>query len=210
MKASSRDEEVGLLASKESFRSYQSHFSPTEVQDYPIDYPKQIEFASTKEVTSGDYRREKKKTRSRRSFWSHIDPNAFQFGLRMAVLLTLSSLFVLIRTEDYKYPDAMWVLVSVLFVCWFPSLDAASVIEKIIQRLIGTFVGAFLGLGCGFLSLLFPERVSQAVFLSICMFVFNFLIVFLAGQCKVGPLKVIRRFAYATILVRSNIVSRKE
>jgi hypothetical protein len=36
----------------------------------------------------------------------------------------------------------MWILVSVLFVCWFPSLDAASVVEKIVQWSIGTFVRA--------------------------------------------------------------------
>ena len=119
-----------------------------------------------------------------------MDKGAMQFGLRMAVLLTLSSLFILVRTDNYQYPDGMWVLVSVLFVCWFPSLDAASVIEKIIQRLIGTFVGAFFVLSCGFLSLfLFETRMLQATFLAFCMFLFNFLIIRLAGQCKVGQLK---------------------
>lgn len=54
-----------------------------------------------------------------------IDWNAVQFAIRMAILLTISSLFVLIRTPNFHYPDAMWVLVSVLFVSWFPSLDAA-------------------------------------------------------------------------------------
>lgn len=94
----------------------------------------------------------------------------------------------------------MWVLVSVLFVCWFPALDAASVVEKIIQRLIGTFVGAFLGLSCGFVSILaFDDEVLQTIFIGLCMFVFCFLIIFGAGQTKVGRVKVIRRFAYATI-----------
>ena len=130
-----------------------------------------------------------------------IDKNALQFALRMAVLLTISSLFVLIQTDNVKYPDGMWVLVSVLFVCWFPALDAASVIEKIIQRLIGTFVGATLGLTCGFLSLvLWKTRAQQATFLAFCLFVITFGIIFLAGQCKVGPLKVIKKFNYATIL----------
>ena len=130
---------------------------------------------------------------------SKIDKGAFQFGVRMAVMLTFTSLFVLVRTQDYTYPAGMWVLVSTLFVCWFPALDAASVIEQIVQRLIGTFVGAVLGLSCGFLSLLFPNPVQQSIFIAVCMFVVNFLIVFLAGQCKVGRVKVIRRFAYATI-----------
>ena len=130
-----------------------------------------------------------------------IDKNALQFALRMAVLLTISSLFVLVQTDENKYPGGMWVLVSVLFVCWFPALDAASVIEKIIQRLIGTFVGAALGLTCGFLSLvLWKTRAQQATFLAFCLFVITFGIIFLAGQCKVGPLKVIKKFNYATIL----------
>jgi len=130
-----------------------------------------------------------------------IDWDAAQFAMRMAVLLTLSSLFVLIRPKDYHYPDGMWVLVSVLFVCWFPSLDAASVIEKIMQRLIGTFVGAALGLSLGFFSLwAFSNRQHQAIFLACCIFVVNFMVIFVAGQCRVGRVKVIRRFAYATIL----------
>ncbi len=84
---------------------------------------------------------------------SNIDWDAALFAIRMAVLLTILSLFVLIRTPTWHCPDGMWGLVSVLFVCWFPSLDAASVVEKIVQQLIGTFVGAALGLSLGFFSL---------------------------------------------------------
>lgn len=133
--------------------------------------------------------------------WSRIDTAAAQFAARMAFLLTVSGLFVVIRSDKWNWPDAMWVLISVLFVCWFPALDAASVIEKIVQRLIGTFIGAMLGLCCGFTSLLlFRDTKLQKVFVMICMFVFNFLIIFLAGQFKVGQVKVIRSYAYATIL----------
>ena len=142
-----------------------------------------------------------KTEKKQQSLWARIDQGAVQFALRMAILLSVSALFVLIRSDDYHFPDGMWVLVSVLFVCWFPSLDAASVIEKIVQRLIGTFVGATLGLSCGFTSIyLFESRNSQAVFLEVCMFIFNFGIIFAAGQAKVGAVKVIRKFAYATIL----------
>lgn len=115
--------------------------------------------------------------------------------------MAISALFVLIRTDDWCYPDGMWVLVSVLFVSWFPALDAASVIEKIMQRLIGTFVRASLGLSCGFFSLwAFPTRTVAATFLAICVFVINFGVIFLAGQCKVGSKKVISQYAYDTIL----------
>jgi len=138
-----------------------------------------------------------------------FEPAAVQFAMRMAILLTLSSLFVLVKDANgHRFPDGMWVLVSVLFVCWFPSLDAASVIEKSTQRLIGTAIGAFFGLSCGFCSLwLFPDTTTsqrqsryQAAFLGVCMLVFNFAFIWLAGQCKAGAKKVIRRYAYATIL----------
>ncbi|KAL3942044.1 MAG: hypothetical protein SGBAC_003705 [Bacillariaceae sp.] len=139
--------------------------------------------------------------RKKKTLWELVDKTAFQFALRMGILLWFSSLFVLIRTEDFKFPDGMWVLVTVLFVSWFPQLDAASVIEKIIQRLLGTFIGAFLGLACGFASLLFTTtHLTQSIFLGTCVFIFNFLIIFIAGQFKVGRVKVIKRFAYATIL----------
>jgi hypothetical protein len=139
--------------------------------------------------------------KKRKTAWEKVDKTAFQFALRMGILLWFSSLFVLIRTESWKMPDGMWVLVTVLFVSWFPQLDAASVIEKIIQRLMGTFLGAVLGLACGFASLIFTDQhITQSIFLGTCVFVFNFLIIFIAGQFNVGRVKVIKRFAYATIL----------
>lgn len=97
------------------------------------------------------------------------------------------------------------VLITTLFVCWFPSLDAASVIEKVVQRLIGTFIGAVLGLSCGFASIFVYDkegdsRFEQSIFIGICFFIVNFFIVFLAGQVKVDGATVINRFNYATIL----------
>ena len=164
--------------------------------------PCQVSLKSSTTIDDEEHPRTKPKNKQNQSLWDRIDHDALQFALRMAILLAISALFVLIHTENYHFPDGMWVLVSVLFVCWFPSLDAASVIEKIIQRLIGTFVGAFLGLSCGFISIYLFEssRRDQAIFLEACMFLFNFGIIFAAGQAKVGAVKVIRKFAYATIL----------
>lgn len=163
-----------------------------------VRYPSQIEFES---LNDNNETTQRSGESSSKPLFSKIDRTALQFAFRMATLLTVSSLFVLVRTDTWHYPDGMWVIVSVLFVCWFPALDAASVIEKIIQRLIGTFVGAVLGLSCGFISIIFFQTHKyQAIFLGCCMFLFNFGIIFFAGQCKVGRLKVIRRYAYATIL----------
>mmetsp|Transcript_48503 Transcript_48503/g.146314 ORF Transcript_48503/g.146314 Transcript_48503/m.146314 type:complete len:538 (-) Transcript_48503:276-1889(-) len=136
-----------------------------------------------------------------------IDRGAFHFALRMAVLLTIGSLFVLIRAPGDEggsgkgYPQGMWVLVTLLFVCWFPSLDAASVIEKSVQRLIGTFIGASIGFLCGFTSLAIKNEALQVLFLASCVFVVVFLVIFLSGNFRIGRgKKIMQRFNYATIL----------
>ena len=66
------------------------------------------------------------------------DKDAIQFGTRMSVCLTVSSLFVLVQlpNSDDNFPEGMWVLITVLFVCWFPQGDAASVIEKRVRELL--------------------------------------------------------------------------
>ena len=46
-----------------------------------------------------------KKKKQHNAWFSKIDVGAFQFGLRMAVVLTFSSLFVLVHTDTWKYPD---------------------------------------------------------------------------------------------------------
>ncbi|CAB9505079.1 expressed unknown protein [Seminavis robusta] len=85
-----------------------------------------------------------------------IDRDAVYFGVRMTLCITIASFFILLRSPGDEFmPQAFWVVVTVLFVCWFPtSLDAASVVEKSLQRLYGTIIGAFSGISCGFLSLL--------------------------------------------------------
>mmetsp|Transcript_44756 Transcript_44756/g.136577 ORF Transcript_44756/g.136577 Transcript_44756/m.136577 type:complete len:287 (-) Transcript_44756:1116-1976(-) len=133
---------------------------------------------------------------------SLVDTGSFLFALRMAVLLTIGSLFVLVRMPGEEgYPQGMWVLVTMLFVSWFPRLDAASVIEKSTQRLMGTLVGASLGLLCGFASTAFKHHAAQATFLGVCMFTITFLVVFSSGNFRIGQgKKIMQRFGYATIL----------
>ena len=141
-----------------------------------------------------------------------LDRDPFQFAFRMAVVLTFSSLFVLLRTSDHlSFPNGMWVYVTVLNVSWFPTLrDAASVFEKTMQRWLGTMLGAILGLSCGFLSLALTGRPQQATFLGICMFVVSFGVVAIAGQIKYGNQKLIQKVSYATCLclltVRTDVV----
>jgi Aluminium activated malate transporter len=173
------DEESGLSVGSES--SISSGYSHTFSESSSGDVNKYM-------IPIHDLVEEEEGPKKHQSLWSRIDKGALQFALRMAVLLSISALFVLIRTDNW-------------FVCWFPALDAASVIEKIVQRLIGTFVGAVLGLSCGFISIyFFKSRTYQSIFLEVCMFVIVFGIIFGAGQAKVGSTKVIRKFAYATIL----------
>jgi hypothetical protein len=132
-----------------------------------------------------------------------IDRNAVHFGVRMAILLTVSSLFVIVG-QGKQYPQGMWVFISVLFVSWFPSLDAASVIEKIRQRLIGTFSGAAIALAIGFPSLYILQhygQTAQTIFLTLAIATVTFLFTFSIVQFRVGRgVKVVQKFNYASIL----------
>lgn len=134
----------------------------------------------------------------KKRWWRKLSLNrdAVHFGTRMAVTLTVSSVFALVQS----YPQGLWVYISVLFVSWFPSLDAASVIEKSLQRLMGTIIGALLGLICGFLSLAMPHGAPQAIFLACCIGVVTFGITFSTIQFRVGRTPIIQRYNYASIL----------
>ena len=141
--------------------------------------------------------------------------DAVHFGIRMAICMTISSFFTLWPQDTtQRYPQSMWVLITVLFVCWFPSLDAASVVEKSLQRLYGTFIGASVGLLCGFVSLAIlgwrgetetttngvyhPGR--QALFVGICICVYTFIICWAAVQYQVRGKRIIASYNYACIL----------
>jgi hypothetical protein len=137
-----------------------------------------------------------------------FDRDAIHFGVRLSLLLTLSSLFVVIRDVANEWPEGQWVVITVLFVSWFPRLDAASVIEKSIQRIMGTLLGGFMGLVCGSLSLHMPDATgphgarNQAICIEICFALVTFLFCFLSAQLKVGKTgaRIVDRYNYATIL----------
>ena len=136
----------------------------------------------------------------------NLDGNALAFGTRMSICITFSSLFMLIGNpiNGNKYPQGMWVIITVLFVCWFPSLDAASVVEKCIQRIYGTIIGATVALLCGFASLGFwsNNKAMQGVFVGLCICVYTFIICWAALQFYVEgtATKIISRYNYACIL----------
>ena len=120
----------------------------------------------------------------------NINEDAIHFGIRMSVCLTVSSLFVLAQlpTDKDKFPEGMWVLITVLFVYWFLQLDAASVLGKSILRLIGTLIGASVAISCGFLSLYTVDTYGyrgQAVCLAICMSLVSFVVYSYAVHTKV-------------------------
>ncbi|KAL7570065.1 hypothetical protein ACA910_017100 [Epithemia clementina (nom. ined.)] len=159
------------------------------------------------------------------SSWNvrQLDQNALAFGTRMSVCITMASLFTLIGDPitGVTYPQGMWVIITVLFVCWFPSLDAASVVEKSIQRIYGTLIGASVGLVCGFASLLlcyqsppsssstlsystkyYYDKRMQAIFVGLCIGIYTFVICWAANQFHVrgSNTKIIDRYNYACIL----------
>ena len=114
---------------------------------------------------------------------SNVRPKAVRFAARMSAALTLSSLFWLIP----GYPQGAWVYITALMVCWFPAMDAASVIKKTIQRIQGTIMGAILGLLVGFFSFVIDTnqgRAKQAVFLGVMIALVTFLYTFLFVQYR--------------------------
>jgi Fusaric acid resistance protein-like len=130
----------------------------------------------------------------------HSDEVAF--AARLAVVLTVCSMFVLVRFygphHNEPFPMGGWVAISALFVSWFPSLDAASVLEKIMQRWLGTIIGAILAFICGMTAISVPilannPRTYQAVFLAICALIVTFVVVSLAGLIRVGSYHVRRK-----------------
>jgi len=82
-------------------------------------------------------------------------------------------------------------------VSWFPSLDAASVVEKTFQRILGTCIGACLGVGVGFLSILMPNFRAQAIFLGTCIAIITFLYSFASLQFKTS---IAGKYSYASLL----------
>ena len=88
----------------------------------PIDSIWLLKQEASTQFGGDDDREDNARKKKRKPWYATIDMEAFQFALRMAILLTVSALFVLCGDANDKYPSGMWVLVSVLFVSWFPSL----------------------------------------------------------------------------------------
>lgn len=152
-----------------------------------------------------------------------IHSDEVAFGARLAVVLTICSLFVLIRFfgthHNESFPMGGWVAISALFVSWFPNLDAASVFEKMSQRWMGTMIGATLGFSCGMISITVPifknnPRTYQSMFLAFCMLIVTFVVVTVAGLIRVGSTnvrrkshlsqpKLIDKYSYAVLLCMS-------
>jgi hypothetical protein len=130
---------------------------------------------------------------------SSVDRNAVRFGIRLAFVLTMSSLFVLAQSpESQSYPQGVWVYISALMVSWFPSMDVASVAEKTFQRVVGTLIGASISIALGFLSLRLQMTsfVLQGIFIGCCIAVLSFAISFAMVQYKTS----LGKYSYACML----------
>lgn len=134
-----------------------------------------------------------------------LDRDGARFAMRMSVILSFCTLFVLCNWIDHGF----WVYVTVLNVSWFPRLDAASVMEKTLQRWMGTMLGAALGLACGFLSLLVPASPQHEIFLFAATAAVVFAVLATAGTVRVGGAgagapkqrkRIIDMYSYATCL----------
>jgi hypothetical protein len=189
-----------------SFNGNKTQRFATVAEDSPL-----LETELKNNFSSKDVKAPNTSLHRRKNVWARLlrfDADAVRFAARLAVVLLLSALFDLLRSPKTHstYPYGTWVIISALFVSWFPSLDAASVLEKIMQRWLGTVIGGILGIICGVLSLTFPARPGQAWFIGISILGVTFCVVSLAGIMQYGRVKIIQRFSYATLLCMSTFI----
>ncbi|CAB9510083.1 expressed unknown protein [Seminavis robusta] len=136
--------------------------------------------------------------------------DAFRFGVRVAILVGFSSLFAtnsipILGQEGIhiEWPQGMWVTVSSLMVCWFPKLDAASVVQKSLQRLGGTLLGGFLALICGIMSRwILPKYVyRRAIFLHLSYALICFGVTYLSMRIRLDRTSsIMNKYNYGTVL----------
>ena len=136
-----------------------------------------------------------------RSAKTVLDKSALQFGVRISSLLFISSLFVIVTPNGRSWPQGSWVMITTLMVSWFPSMDAASVIEKSIQRCMGTLFGGFLGLLFGFSCYKISHQRTRVICLEICYVLAVFMVCFISVKYQLTRTqKFITRYSYATSL----------
>jgi hypothetical protein len=110
-------------------------------------------------------------------------------------------LFVVIKIDGKAWHQGGWVVITTLMVSWFPSMDAASVIEKSIQRCMGPLFGGFLGLLLGFLCYQISHKPTRVVCLEACFLLGIFGVCFLSVQLKLSrTVTVVSRYSYAISL----------
>lgn len=126
-----------------------------------------------------------------------VNTDAFGFALRMSIVLTTSTFFVLYHPTD-PYPQGSWVFITCLVVSWFPSsMSAASVVKKTFERIVGTIIGSLLALAVGFVTSSVSDVSYQAMILGCSVFVVTFGVAFL----NVSHSGVFGKHPYASLLV---------
>jgi len=130
-----------------------------------------------------------------------LDLDAVVFGLRLSLVLTLASLFVILphnEGADSVIPESVWVYITVCLCSYFPdTLDAASVVKKVFQRMLGTSLGAVLGLGVGFL---FLNPVDDVRIRGLVLGCTVAVLSFLWGFVSVLTIDSMREYSYAVLL----------
>jgi hypothetical protein len=128
---------------------------------------------------------------------SLVNADAFGFALRISLVLTTSSFFVLYHPAD-PYPQGSWVFITCLVVSWYPSsMDAASVLKKTVQRIIGTILGSLVALAVGFLMRTVSDVHHQAIVLGSSVAIISFCVPYLV----VHNSNFFGDYSYASLLV---------
>jgi hypothetical protein len=181
-----QQEEAGHLLPRRHNKEYDALDRGESVREHHVRFGSEV-------LIHNDIRERKPK--------SGIDPSASQFGARISFLLFIASLFIVVRPNGKGWPQGSWVVITTLMVSWFPSMDAASIIEKSIQRCMGTLSGGFLGLFLGFLCYKIPNMRTRVICLELCFVLGVFFICFWSVQYKLSrTTKLISLYSYASSL----------
>lgn len=107
----------------------------------------------------------------------------FIFASRVAVSMTIASLFVLLFPPTDPYPNAIWVVTTAAVVSWVDDLNTASAVQKMYERCLGTLVGAAIGVILGFIGFAASSNdIHQAAFLGVLFAITSFIVPYVCDR----------------------------
>lgn len=125
-----------------------------------------------------------------------VDPDVWRFAVRVGVAVAVALFISLYGTpQDPIVQDPSFLIITVVLVSWFPSLQGSEIFSKVKQRVIGTIYGVSLGLAVGFIGITFPtvQGTRWFYFASISVITFVHAVVF-------NTVPAFKKYPYACLL----------